>query len=207
MLETMINALALTNEKYYYYLDTDTMTVVKNRSTIGDMDVSYLAHAYPERFLPLPNKRQLHTYAIMEEFAASSHYGDRLQDALLGDRPFQRFRNTAQKLKIWEDWLSYRNGRFLEIALDWCSHNGIDPKNVDSAGAGSGPDDVLASADEDAAETGARDILDAAAALAKQAGSPQLAVGLIEAIRMLFHMLDDSSFETALDQLCAAVRD
>ena len=207
MLETMINALALTNEKYYYYLDTDTMTVVKNRSTIGDMDVSYPAHAYPERFLPLPNKRQLHTYAIMEEFAASSHYSDRLQNALLGDRPFQRFRNTAQKLKIWEDWLSYRNGRFLEIALDWCSHNGIDPKNVDSAGTGSGSDDVPASADEDAAETGAGDILDAAAALAKQASSPQLAVGLIEAIRMLFHMLDDSSFETALDQLCAALRD
>ena len=39
MLETMINALALTNEKYYYYLDTKTMSVVKNRSTIGDMDV------------------------------------------------------------------------------------------------------------------------------------------------------------------------
>ena len=207
MLETMINALALTNEKYYYYLDTDTMTVVKNRSTIGDMDVSYLAHAYPERFLPLPNKRQLHTYAIMEEFAATSHYGERLHDALLGDRPFRRFRNTAQKLKVWEDWLNYRDSRFLEIGLDWCAHNGIDPKNVDSAGAGSGSDDATASADEDAAETEAGDILDAAAALAKQAGSPQLAVGLIEAIRMLFHMLDDSSFETALDHLCAAVRD
>ena len=156
MLETMINALALTNEKYYYYLDTETMSVVKNRSTIGDMDVSYLAHACPERFLPLPNKRQLHTYAIMEEFAATSHYGERLHDALLGDRPFQRFRNTAQKLKVWEDWLSYRDGRFLEIALDWCARYGIDPQAVDSAGAGSGSDDAPSSADEDVTDRSRR---------------------------------------------------
>ena len=182
------------------------MAVVKNRSTIGDMDVSYLAHAYPERFLPLPNKRQLHTYAIMEEYAATSHYGEHLRDALLGDRPFQRFRNTAQKLKIWKDWLNYRDGRFLEIALDWCAHNGIDPQAVDSVSAGTESANIATSA-EDVPETGAGDIFDAAAALAKQAGTPQLAIALIEAIRMLFHMLDDSSFEKALDQLCAAVRD
>lgn len=207
MLESMINALALTNEKYYYYLDTETMTVVKNRSTIGDMDVSYLAHAYPERFLPLPNKRQLHTYAIMEEYAAASHYCDRLHDALLGDRPFQRFRNAAQKLKVWEDWLRYRDERFLEIALDWCTQNGIDPQTVDSAQAYCESVGTPVPVGEDSTETGAEDILDSTAALAKQVSTPQLAVALIEAIRILFHMLDDDSFEAALNQLCAAVRD
>ena len=90
MLESMINALALTNERYVYYLDLDSMTVVKNRSTIDDMDVSYLAHAYPDRFLPLPNKKELHTYAIMEEYAkrASAGRREKLLTALKGDRPF-----------------------------------------------------------------------------------------------------------------------
>ena len=218
MLESMINALALTNERYVYYLDLDSMTVVKNRSTIDDMDVSYLAHAYPDRFLPLPNKKELHTYAIMEEYAkrASAGRREKLLTALKGDRPFMRFKNAAKKLELEEDWLRYRDARFLDIALYWCDRHGVDPAaieteapatplqppRIEEASTRGGEASVRAS-------TGAEEASYRAAATgtaaAVGANNASLAIVLIESIRVLFRTHDDEGFESVLDQLVASV--
>ena len=193
MIQDFIHALASTNEKYWFYLDKETMTVVKNRATVDDMDVVYLAHAYPDRFLPLPKKKQIHTFAIMEEYVATSprlkpKEREKLRAALDGAGPFKRFRDEVKRQKLEDDWLRYRDARFEQMARDWCAEHGIDSS-------------ILA----EEKRTDARQIVTEAAALMAVTGESSLAVALIEAIRLLFHMLDDEGFEQALDELKTAV--
>ena len=190
MIQDFIHALASTNEKYWFYLDTKTMTVVKNRATVDDMDVVYLAHAYPNRFLPLPKKKQIHTFAIMEEYVATSprlkpKEREKLRAALDGAGPFKRFRDEVKRQKLEDDWLRYRDARFEQMARDWCAEHGIDSTILN---------------EEKRAD--ARRIV---AKVAAESGESSLAVALIEAIRLLFHMLDDEGFEQALDELKTAV--
>ena len=193
MIQDFIHALASTNEKYWFYLDKETMTVVKNRATVDDMDVVYLAHAYPDRFLPLPKKKQIHTFAIMEEYVATSprlkpKEREKLRAALDGAGPFKRFRDEVKRQKLEDDWLRYRDARFEQMARDWCAEHGIDSS-------------ILA----EEKRTDARQNVTEAAALMAVTGESSLAVALIEAIRLLFHMLDDEGFEQALDELKTAV--
>lgn len=190
MIQDFIHALASTNEKYWFYLDKETMTVVKNRATVDDMDVVYLAHAYPDRFLPLPKKKQIHTFAIMEEYVASSPHlkakeREKLRAALDGAGPFKRFRDEVKMQKLEDDWLRYRDTRFEQMAREWCAEHGIDSS-------------ILAEEKRDNPEQ-------IVAKVVAETGESSLAVALIEAIRLLFHMLDDEGFEQALDELKTAV--
>ena len=199
MIQDFINALASTNEKYWFYLDTKTMTVVKNRSMVDDMDVVYLAHAYPERFLPLPKKKQIHTYAIMEEYVATAprlkaKEREKLRAALDGAGPFKRFRDEVKRQKLEDDWLRYRDTRFEQMARDWCAEHGIDSSVLGSGSSVSSKE-----------RTDARHIVTETATVIAKTGESSLAVALIEAIRLLFHMLDDESFERALDELKKAI--
>lgn len=199
MLQKFINALALTNENYWFYFDLDTKTIVKNRSTLDGMDVTYLAHAYPERFLPLPNKKQIHTYAIMEDYVAASPRLDkrgreRLHTALQGSGPFKRFKDEARRLGVEKDWLQYRDRRFEQMARDWCAERHISlpvygsqhnaPNRLSIPSIGSSPTVLKESNGEES----------------------NLAIALIESIRILFRMLDDSSFEAALDELVSDLK-
>ena len=200
MIQDFIHALASTNEKYWFYLDTKTMTVVKNRSTVDDMDVVYLAHAYPDRFLPLPKKKQIHTFAIMEEYVATSprlkpKEREKLRAALDGAGPFKRFREEVKRQKLEDDWLRYRDARFEQMARDWCAEHGIDLSVLSSGSS--------ISSEEKRTDPG--QVVAEAAGLMAETGDSSLAIALIEAIRLLFHMLDDEGFEQALDELKTAV--
>lgn len=199
MIQDFINALASTNEKYWFYLDTKTMTVVKNRSMVDDMDVVYLAHAYPERFLPLPKKKQIHTYAIMEEYVATAprlkdKEREKLRAALDGAGPFRRFRDEIKRQKLEDDWLRYRDARFERMAREWCAEHGIGSSVLGSASSISSEE-----------RTDARQIMTEATTTIAKTGESSLAVALIEAIRLLFHMLDDENSERALDELKKAL--
>ena len=184
MLNDFINALALTNEKFWYYLDTCTMAIVKNKSEIDDMDVTYLAHAYPERFLPLPNKKEIHTYAIMEDYVntlPNTKGRDKLHHTLQGVGPFKRFKDEVKRQGLEEDWLRYRDERFEQMAREWCAEHRI----ILSEDAPATPVDSKKARKKKDRHTEGSDV----------------AIALIESIRILFHTLDDASFEAALDEL------
>lgn len=197
MIQEFINALALTNEKYWFYYDMDTKTIVKNRSTVDGMDATYLAHAYPERFLPLPNKKQIHTYAIMEEYAKTAPQLDKkgrekLHTALQGAGPFKRFKDEARKLGVEEDWLRYRDKRFEQMTREWCAEHRIELSET-----------IGSSPTIDGTFTAQQIVANIAAMIPDTNG---MAIALIESIRILFHMLDDAGFEAALDELVAGLK-
>ena len=221
MIQEFINALALTNEKNWFYFDTETKAIVKNRSTVDGMDVIYLARTYPERFLPLPNKKQIHTYAIMEEYVKASPWLDvrereRLHIALQGTGPFKRFRDEAHRLGLEEDWLQYRDRRFEQMAREWCAQRHISlpvPGSGPSPKA-SGPSPEASGFSRKTSGLSPKVICPSPKAsgpsptvIAESHGEESnLAIALIESIRVLFHMLDDANFEAALDELVAGLK-
>ena len=218
MINEFVNSLALTNEKYWFYLDRETMTIIKNRSTVDGMDATYLAHAYPNRFLPLPTKNEIHTYAIMEDYVntspnLNSKGREKMRLALAGAGPFKRFKDEARKLGLEEDWLKYRNERFEKMAQEWCAKHHIDlasPPNQPrteyrEAGTEYRKAGNTVHVKTTKAAPAVQQIVAETAKSVKETDSG-LAIALIEAIRLLFHMLDDESFERALDELKAALK-
>ena len=221
MIQEFINALALTNGKNWFYFDTETKAIVKNRSTVDGMDVIYLARTYPERFLPLPNKKQIHTYAIMEEYVKASPRLDirgreKLHTALQRTGPFKRFRDEAHRLGLEEDWLQYRDRRFEQMAREWCAQRHISlpvPGSGPSPKA-SGPSPEASGFSRKTSGLSPKVICPSPKAsgpsptvIAESHGEESnLAIALIESIRILFHMLDDANFEAALDELVAGLK-
>jgi hypothetical protein len=79
-------------------------------------------------FLPLPNKFEIHEWAIMERFARSvinPAKSDVLLDAPHGRRAFRRFKDALQRLELTEEWYRYRAAALAEIAAEFLEANGI----------------------------------------------------------------------------------
>ena len=75
----------------------------------------------------LPNKYEINEYGMMEDFAASipGEAGKWLNNSLVGKGAFRRFRATLQRFGLEEKWYAYREGAFLQKAMEWCELNGI----------------------------------------------------------------------------------
>jgi hypothetical protein len=82
-----------------------------------------------EHFLALPSKFDIHEYAMMEDFCLSvedEKISRLLQVAIRGSGAFRRFKDMLRELDMLDPWYKYRDGRFKEIAIEWCESNGIE---------------------------------------------------------------------------------
>src|SRR5262245_53929055 len=72
-------------------------------------------------FIELPNKYDIHEYAIMERFclAQDDRLRERLLDAIRGRGAFRRFRELARERGIEESWYRYRDDALKKIAADF----------------------------------------------------------------------------------------
>jgi hypothetical protein len=64
----------------------------------------------------------------MEDFCHSiSEQGERntLLKAIKGKGAFRRFKEKIIEFDIEQQWYSFRNDRFKEIAIEWCQENNI----------------------------------------------------------------------------------
>jgi hypothetical protein len=68
-------------------------------------------------------------YEIMEDFCLTVT-NQRKQDTLLriitGKGAFRRFKDKIIDFEIEDQWYSYRDERFKQIAIEWCQDNNID---------------------------------------------------------------------------------
>jgi len=79
-------------------------------------------------FLALPDKYEIHEWAIMERFSNSqvrATWRDELLDAIHGAGAFCSFRNAIRRLGIEDDWFRYRQSEFEEIARVWLEAHDI----------------------------------------------------------------------------------
>lgn len=82
-----------------------------------------------EDYLGLPTKYEVNEYEIMEEYCLSVSdqvIRNKLLGAINGKGAFRRFKEKIIDFGIEENWYSFRNNRFKEIAINWCKDNSID---------------------------------------------------------------------------------
>ena len=82
-----------------------------------------------EDYLGLPTKYEVNEYEIMEEYCLSVSdqvIRNKLLGAIKGKGAFRRFKGKIIDFGIEENWYSFRDNRFKEIAINWCNDNNID---------------------------------------------------------------------------------
>lgn len=81
-----------------------------------------------ENYIELPSKYEINEYKIIEDFCLT--VSDQLkQDSLLraitGKGAFRRFKDKIIEFNIEDQWYSYQNERFKQVAIKWCQHNNV----------------------------------------------------------------------------------
>lgn len=81
-----------------------------------------------ENYIELPTKYEVNEFEIMEDFCLIIN-DQRKQDSLLreikGKGAFRRFKEKIRDFEIEDQWYSYRDERFKQIAIKWCKDNDI----------------------------------------------------------------------------------
>jgi len=78
-----------------------------------------------DRFLALPDRVEVHEWAIMERF--SREQNPRAQQVLLGaihgSGAFRHFRGAVERLGLLDAWYRYRGEAIEQIAREWLEEN------------------------------------------------------------------------------------
>jgi predicted thioesterase len=101
----------LTGEFYWY-------------SDFGDRDDRDLDEE--EGWVSLPSQRDANEYEMMSDFAdtvRNPRKREQLEIALSGKGAFRRFKDAVIREDVEDAWYTFRDGRYLEFARDWCDEN------------------------------------------------------------------------------------
>ena len=145
-LKDVVDAMDLPSDDWTSYLNPKTGEIVtvtdEDRRLVEDEDVDeenlsewqretlprVRAALESDDFLALPDKFEIHEWAIMERFAISQEREagrDELLDAIHGAGAFRSFRSAVRRLHIEEEWVRFRQSAFERIALGWLEAHGI----------------------------------------------------------------------------------
>ena len=90
-----------------------------------------------EDFIALPDKYEIHEYAIMERFCYSlddERLGAELIRAIKGRGAFRRFKDRIYREGIEQDWYAFRMAALKMIAADFLEAEGIPFVDPDAPG-------------------------------------------------------------------------
>jgi hypothetical protein len=139
-LKAIVDAMDLPNEEWVSYLNPTTGEIVtvtdedRRLAEREDVDEDSLPEWERESLriaravlesgdcLALPDKFEIHEWALMERFSNSQAREGRrdvLLDAMHGAGAFRMFRSTIRRLGIEDEWCAFRQSAFEDIAKDW----------------------------------------------------------------------------------------
>jgi len=78
--------------------------------------------------LRFPSKHDLNEYAMMEDFIRTvkdPHIRDCLGIAIEGRGAFRRFKDTADRFDVIDEWYGFKDQAFLAYAKEWCERSGL----------------------------------------------------------------------------------
>jgi hypothetical protein len=139
-LKEIVDAMDLPNEEWVSYLNPTTGEIVtvtdedRRLAEREDVDEDSLPEWERESLriaravlesgdcLALPDKFEIHEWALMERFSNSQAREGRrdvLLDAMHGAGAFRMFRSAIRRLGIEDEWCAFRQSAFEDIAKDW----------------------------------------------------------------------------------------
>ena len=121
-LNEVIDALDMTSasKQFYYYIPEERII---SSDDFDDEDIN------SKDLLALPSHKEKDDYSIMESFIESlpeSQGKEWLVEAIKGPGAFKRFRNTAERFDLLDDWYEYRDNVYENIAIEWCNYYGVE---------------------------------------------------------------------------------
>jgi hypothetical protein len=146
-LKKVLEALELLTDESSAYVDIETGEVIsisgEYMGNAGDEDldteelrdwaIAAIEQAReiadsPDRFLPLPDKFDIHEWDIMRRFAESrpnSRQRNELMEAIHGSGAFRFFKSAIGRFGVEEEWYSYRESVMEAIAKEWLEEHGL----------------------------------------------------------------------------------
>lgn len=143
-LQNVVDAMEVPNQGWESLLDPESGEIVtvteEDRMALEDPEPDLLPKWQREqlpkiretvesdRYLRLPDSFEIHDWSIMESFSRSVEdpsAGEDLLDAIHGSGAFRAFRRTIERLGLRDQWYSYRQTAYEQIARDWLEANHI----------------------------------------------------------------------------------
>lgn len=136
-LDLIVEALEMTNNETKFFFDREENDTVMlspysdDHSQISDM----IDEDDDDRFIPLPNQREINEYGMMEEFVSNVRNDSQraaLEIAISGRGAFRRFKDTIIRLGLEKKWYAFRDKEYLRVAREWCEENKIEYEPTDA---------------------------------------------------------------------------
>ena len=128
-LEEVINALESTDDiNDYYYNPENNEIFMSNIGEYTNLNEDELDELF-ENSIMLPTRYDIDEYSMMEDFIETiedEKLYNQLYIAINGPGAFRRFKDTCINFDIIENWYSFRDKKYKEIATEWCQENNID---------------------------------------------------------------------------------
>ena len=84
--------------------------------------------AHEDEYVALPDRFEIDEYRMMERFALGIQNVERQEEllrALRGTGAFRHFKDGVRRQGVADEWYSFRDRRYEEVARDWCEAHGI----------------------------------------------------------------------------------
>lgn len=94
----------------------------------GDIDDEG-AQTNADECVNLPSRYEINDYHLMELYIDDLEQGEAkraLADSIIGRGAFRRFRGTAERFNLLDDWYAFRKACYVNFARRWCEVNGIE---------------------------------------------------------------------------------
>jgi len=147
-LETIIEALELADDSISSFLDVETGEVQSITAEEFDLaedpetdfedlpdwqrDTVKLARIIQQnedrRYLALPDRFDIHEWAIMDRFSESLNVArlrNDLHAAVRGAGAFRMFKHLLTEYSLWDAWNRFKEIELRQIAMQWCEEHGI----------------------------------------------------------------------------------
>jgi hypothetical protein len=147
-LELIIEALEMADDSISSYLDVetgevcsvtgeefdlaeDTQTVIED---LPDWQIEpvKLARSIQEqvgkRYLALPDKFDVHEWAIMDRFSETlkdTRLRNDFHGGIRGAGAFRLFKRLLTEYNLWDAWNRFKQVELRQMAVQWCEENGI----------------------------------------------------------------------------------
>ena len=124
-LDKVIEALKFTNNEIKYYYNPDTEEIfMSNLGEFEKLTEDELKELF-EKSIMLPTRYDINEYKMMQDFVKTikdKEIKNQLYNSLYDKGAFRRFKDTCSSFNMY----NFRNGRYKEIAINWCKKNNIE---------------------------------------------------------------------------------
>lgn len=123
LMDELIDAYLDNNLEHPYYFDMQTGQVIldMDEAYSGEPGIDWDDEENEERYLDIPKITSDEAYYIMMKFAKQTESDPdmKLFDALDGQRPFRRFKDTLYELDLWDEWNKFERQKAEEEIQFW----------------------------------------------------------------------------------------